>query len=61
MEEGWALWLVSVLIKALNVLPTPFLSQQGCHFVRCGVDGLGNELQRRAISRHSQWGARGIV
>ncbi|KAJ7922998.1 hypothetical protein B0H13DRAFT_1981220 [Mycena leptocephala] len=34
---------------------------QGSHFVRQGVDGLGNELQRRGISRHSQWGAKGIV
>ncbi|KAH6917111.1 dual-domain HisK/Mak2 protein kinase [Coprinopsis sp. MPI-PUGE-AT-0042] len=34
---------------------------QGSHFVRCGVESLGNELQRRGISRHSQWGARGIV
>ncbi|KAJ6501559.1 dual-domain HisK/Mak2 protein kinase [Mycena vitilis] len=34
---------------------------QGSHFVRQGVDGLGSELQRRGISRHSQWGAKGIV
>ncbi|GBE78499.1 histidine kinase [Sparassis crispa] len=34
---------------------------QGCHFVRCGVEGLGSELQRRGISRQAQWGARGIV
>src|ERR1700721_4348470 len=34
---------------------------QGSHFVRSGVDGLGNELQRRGISRQSQWGAQGIV
>ncbi|KAK7468476.1 Chk1 protein kinase [Stygiomarasmius scandens] len=34
---------------------------QGSHFVRCGVEGLGSELQRRGISRHSQWGAQGIV
>ncbi|KAJ7102419.1 dual-domain HisK/Mak2 protein kinase [Mycena belliarum] len=34
---------------------------QGSHFVRQGVDGLGSELQRRGILRHSQWGARGIV
>ncbi|KAJ8091389.1 Chk1 protein kinase [Marasmius tenuissimus] len=34
---------------------------QGCHFVRCGVEGLGSELQRRGISRHSQWGAQGVV
>jgi hypothetical protein len=25
------------------------------------VHGLGNELQRRGVSRHRQWGARGIV
>ncbi|KAF8973859.1 dual-domain HisK/Mak2 protein kinase [Flammula alnicola] len=34
---------------------------QGSHFVRCGVEGLGSELQRRGISRHAQWGAQGIV
>lgn len=34
---------------------------QGCHFVRCGVEGLGSELQRRGISRQSQWGAKGIA
>ncbi|KAH8086606.1 histidine kinase [Cristinia sonorae] len=34
---------------------------QGCHFVRCGVEGLGGELQRRGIARQAQWGARGIV
>lgn len=34
---------------------------QGSHFVRCGVEGLGLELQRRGISRHAQWGAQGIV
>ncbi|KAF9498170.1 dual-domain HisK/Mak2 protein kinase [Pleurotus eryngii] len=34
---------------------------QGCHFVKCGVEGLGSELQRRGISRQAQWGAQGIV
>ncbi|CAL1696704.1 unnamed protein product [Somion occarium] len=34
---------------------------QGCHFIRCGVEGLGSELQRRGIARHAQWGAHGIV
>ncbi|KAJ7293811.1 dual-domain HisK/Mak2 protein kinase [Mycena rebaudengoi] len=34
---------------------------QGSHFVRLGVEGLGLELQRRGISRHAQWGAKGIV
>ncbi|RXW16010.1 hypothetical protein EST38_g9848 [Candolleomyces aberdarensis] len=34
---------------------------QGSHFVRCGVEGLGGELQRRGIARHAQWGAQGIV
>ncbi|KAF8912937.1 dual-domain HisK/Mak2 protein kinase [Gymnopilus junonius] len=34
---------------------------QGSHFIRCGVEGLGSELQRRGISRHAQWGAQGIV
>ncbi|KAI0320977.1 histidine kinase [Amylostereum chailletii] len=37
------------------------LYMQGSHFVRCGVEGLGSELQRRGISRHAQWGARSIV
>jgi hypothetical protein len=35
--------------------------QQGSHFVRSGVEGLGNELQRRGAARHSQWGAHGIA
>ncbi|GLB36534.1 putative GAF domain containing protein [Lyophyllum shimeji] len=34
---------------------------QGCHLVRCRIEGLGGELQRRGIVRHSQWGAQGIV
>ncbi|EJD55247.1 hypothetical protein AURDEDRAFT_140870 [Auricularia subglabra TFB-10046 SS5] len=34
---------------------------QGCHFVRNGVEGLGRELQRRAIARQAQWSANGIV
>ncbi|KAI1786301.1 histidine kinase [Ganoderma leucocontextum] len=34
---------------------------QGCHFVRCGVEGLGSELQRRGIAKQAQWGARGLV
>ncbi|CCM01303.1 uncharacterized protein FIBRA_03352 [Fibroporia radiculosa] len=46
LESGWAIYLKR---------------QQGSHFVRCGVEGLGNELQRRGIARQAQWGARGIV
>ncbi|KAH7929368.1 dual-domain HisK/Mak2 protein kinase [Leucogyrophana mollusca] len=34
---------------------------QGCHFVRCGVEALGTELQRRGVSRQLQWGAQGIA
>ncbi|KXN87566.1 Peroxide stress-activated histidine kinase mak2 [Leucoagaricus sp. SymC.cos] len=34
---------------------------QGSHYSRCGIDGLGQELQRRGIARQAQWGARGIV
>ncbi|KAH9927462.1 histidine kinase [Epithele typhae] len=34
---------------------------QGSHFVRCGVENLGGELQRRGIARQAQWGARGVV
>ncbi|KAF9056453.1 histidine kinase [Panaeolus papilionaceus] len=34
---------------------------QGSHFIRCGVEGLGSELQRRGIARHSHWGAQGVV
>ncbi|KAF4623556.1 hypothetical protein D9613_002054 [Agrocybe pediades] len=34
---------------------------QGSHFVNCGIEGLGSELQRRGIARHAQWGAQGIV
>ena len=29
--------------------------------MRCGVEGLGSELQMRGISRHAKWGAQGIV
>ena len=35
--------------------------KQGSHFERCGVEGLGSELQCRGISLHAQWGAQGIV
>jgi len=41
--------------------PISHNSQQGSHFVKCGVESLGGELQRRGISRHAQWGAQGIV
>lgn len=59
LEEGWGLYLVNHLaVSAFRRLKT---FQQGCHFVRCGVEGLGSELQRRGIARHSQWGAKGIV
>ncbi|PVF96145.1 hypothetical protein CPB86DRAFT_523058 [Serendipita vermifera] len=34
---------------------------EGSHFLRCGVEGLGGELQARGIARHRQWGAYGIV
>ncbi|KAF9454975.1 dual-domain HisK/Mak2 protein kinase [Macrolepiota fuliginosa MF-IS2] len=34
---------------------------QGAHYSRCGIEGLGQELQRRGIARQAQWGARGIV
>ncbi|PPQ63721.1 hypothetical protein CVT24_004301 [Panaeolus cyanescens] len=34
---------------------------QGSHFIRCGVEGLGSELQRRGVARHTHWGAQGIV
>lgn len=34
---------------------------EGSHFLRCGVEGLGSELQARGIARHRQWGAYGIV
>ena len=35
--------------------------KQGSHYERCGVEGLGSELQCRGISLHAQWGAQGIV
>lgn len=35
--------------------------KQGSHFERCGIEGLGSELQCRGISLHAQWGAQGIV
>ncbi|KAF5355680.1 hypothetical protein D9756_004007 [Leucocoprinus leucothites] len=34
---------------------------QGSHYLRCGIVGLGQELQRRGITCQGQWGARGIV
>ncbi|KAG8808819.1 hypothetical protein FRC17_003761, partial [Serendipita sp. 399] len=34
---------------------------EGAHFLRCGVQGLGSELQARGIARHRQWGALGVV
>lgn len=33
----------------------------GCQYVRCGIKGLGLELQQRGIQVHSRWGAFGIV
>jgi hypothetical protein len=60
MEEGWCLYLVSIVFGNFNFCATCFI-QQGCHFLRCGVEGLGTELQRRGITRHSQWGAKGIT
>ena len=35
--------------------------QKGRHLTRTGVGGLGGELQRKAISRQLDWGAKGIV
>ncbi len=61
LEEGWALYLVCDLMFLLLLQVLTNIVQQGSHFVRCGVEGLGGELQRRGISRHQQWGARGIV
>lgn len=60
LEEGWASYLVRTSFVFV-VRCYLRLQQQGCHFVRCGVEGLGGELQRRGISRQAQWGARGIV
>ncbi|KAF7784549.1 hypothetical protein Agabi119p4_714 [Agaricus bisporus var. burnettii] len=34
---------------------------QGGHYSRCGIEGLGQELQQRGISRQAQWGAQGIA
>jgi hypothetical protein len=62
LEEAWGLYLVGFpyrIIAMLLAYLTAF--KQGSHFERCGVDGLGSELQCRGISLHGQWGAQGIV
>lgn len=59
LEEGLGLFLVRS--RGLYYIFTFDILQQGSHFIRCGVEGLGSELQRRGISRQAQWGARGIV
>ena len=33
----------------------------GSHFVRCGIEVFGLELQQRGIQAHQRWGAFGIV
>lgn len=60
LEEAWGLYLVrlpyyDMLLAYLTIF------KQGSHFERCGVEGLGSELQCRGISIHAQWGAQGIV
>lgn len=52
-------YISSVLHKLCYMYLTIF--KQGSHFERCGVEGLGSELQCRGISLHAQWGAQGIV
>ena len=59
LEGGWGLYLVRAPAPLSECALTA--EQQGCHFVRCGVEGLGSELQRRGIARQAQWGARGLV
>ncbi|KAH9945631.1 histidine kinase [Amylocystis lapponica] len=62
--EAFKLYDVAVKLAMNNdwVLESGWaLYLQGYHFVRCGVEGLGSELQRRGIARQAQWGARGIV
>ena len=59
LEEGWALYLVSHFKHPGCCILTHL--KQGSHFVRCGVENLGSELQRRGIALHSQRGAQGIV
>ena len=60
LEGGWGLYLVGDIFTQPDVRVL-IAEQQGCHFIRCGVEGLGGELQRRGISRQAQWGARGLV
>ena len=59
LEEAWGLYLVRHLLLWLLAYLTVF--KQGSHFERCGVEGLGSELQCRGISLHARWGAQGIV
>lgn len=58
-KVGRCIW--SVVPCKITVRENNIYIQQGSHFVRCGVHGLGSELQRRGISCQRQWGARGIV
>jgi hypothetical protein len=60
LEEGWGLFLVCWLLPLLGY-DFSFSEKQGSHYLRCGIVGLGQELQRRGIARQAQWGARGIV
>ncbi|KAF9654281.1 histidine kinase [Thelephora ganbajun] len=62
--DAFKLYDVAVKLSINNDWPMEegySLYLQGCHFVRCDVEGLGTELQRRGIQRHFQWGARGIT
>lgn len=62
LEEGWGLFLVcSVHFPSRQYILTLISIKQGSHYSRCGIEGLGQELQRRGIARQAQWGAQGIV
>lgn len=63
-SDAFKLYDIAVKLAVNNDWPVEegwALYLQGSHFVWCGVEGLGSELQRRGVSRHFQWGAQGIV
>lgn len=63
----WKKGGLSIWLKDFVVFPPRlywgyrFFLQQGSHFMRQSIEGLGTELQRKGISRQMKWGAKGIL